>query len=316
MQMMPRIASLLRNSRNTANMRHHANQAEGRRKVCNFSCPLLNLFYDGQEYFFISCHGMTSRKEKKMYRFFVESGISSGKNIRITGDDYNHIKNVLRMKPGENVLLSDGNDREYLCRIEGFTDGEVLCAIEDIIGTSRELPVKITLFQGLPKGDKMEQIIQKAVELGVHEIVPVAMKRSVVKLDAKKAAKKVDRWNGIALSAAKQSKRGVIPTVTEVISFGEAVVKAGEKEAFLLPYENAEGMAGSRRLVASMKGKKSIAIFIGPEGGFDDSEVEKAQECGAKTLTLGKRILRTETAGMTMLSILMFSLEDDEEQEN
>ena len=245
-----------------------------------------------------------------MYRFFMEDGIGSGSEIRISGSDYNHIKNVLRMKKGEEVLISDGKDREYLCAIAEFTEEEVVLDIVDIMGTSRELPTKITLFQGLPKGDKMEQIIQKTVELGVTEIVPVAMKRCVVKLDAKKAGKKVERWNGIALSAAKQSKRGIIPEVKDVVSYQEAVKMASSMDGFLVPYENAEGIEGARKLVASMKGKKSIAVFIGPEGGFEDSEIELALDNGASTLTLGKTILRTETAGMTMLSILMFELEE------
>ena len=245
-----------------------------------------------------------------MYRFFIEDGINSGNEIRISGSDYNHIKNVLRMKKGEEVLISDGKDREYLCAIADMTEEEVILTIEDIMGTSRELSAKIVLFQGLPKGDKMEQIIQKTVELGVAEIVPVAMKRCVVKLDAKKAGKKVERWNGIALSAAKQSKRGIIPEVKNVVSFSDAVKMAADMDAFLVPYENAEGIEGARKLVASMKGKKSIGIFIGPGGGFEDSEIELALENGAQTLTLGRRILRTETAGMTMLSILMFELEE------
>lgn len=246
-----------------------------------------------------------------MYRFFIEDGISSEKEISISGSDYNHIKNVLRMKIGDEVLISDGKDREYLCKISQFAEEEVLLQILDIMGTSRELPTKITLFQGLPKGDKMEQIIQKTVELGVTEIVPVAMKRCVVKLDAKKAAKKVERYNAIALSAAKQSKRGIIPEVKNVVSYKEAVNMAAKMEAFLVPYENAEGIAGARKLVDSMKGKKSIGIFIGPEGGFEESEIALALANGANTLTLGKRILRTETAGMTMLSILMFALEEE-----
>jgi len=197
-----------------------------------------------------------------------------------------------------------------LCSIQEFTDDTVILNIEDILGTSRELSAKITLFQGLPKGDKMEQIIQKTVELGVTEIVPVAMKRCVVKLDDKKAGKKIERWNGIALSAAKQSKRGIIPEIKDVMSFKEAIKMASHMDACLVPYENAEGIEGARKLVESMKDKKSIGIFIGPEGGFDDSEIEFALENGAKTLTLGRRILRTETAGMTMLSILMFALEE------
>ena len=245
-----------------------------------------------------------------MYRFFVEDNIFSGNDIRISGSDYNHIKNVLRMKKGEEVLISDGNDREYLCSICEYTEDEVILNIEDIMGTGRELSAKITLFQGLPKGDKMEQIIQKTVELGVSEIVPVAMKRCVVKLDDKKAGKKIERWNGIALSAAKQSKRGIIPEVKEVMTFKEALKMASDMDACLVPYENAEGIEGARKLVDSMKDKKSIGIFIGPEGGFDEGEIELALENGAKTLTLGRRILRTETAGMTMLSILMFALEE------
>ena len=245
-----------------------------------------------------------------MYRFFIDGGIASGQDIHITGDDYNHIKNVLRMRKGEEILISDGQDREYLCEITDFADGEVVAAIKDIMGTSRELPAKITLFQGLPKGDKMEQIIQKTVELGVTEIVPVAMKRCVVKLDDKKAGKKIERWNGIALSAAKQSKRGIIPEVKNVMTYKDAVKLASSLDACLVPYENAEGIEGARKLVNSMKGKKSIGIFIGPEGGFDDSEITLELEAGAQTLTLGRRILRTETAGMTMLSILMFTLEE------
>ncbi len=245
-----------------------------------------------------------------MYRFFIEDGIDSGQDIHIGGKDYNHIKNVLRMKRGEEVLISDGQDREYLCAIEDYTEDEVIVSIKDIMGTSRELPAKITLFQGLPKGDKMEQIIQKTVELGVYEIVPVSMKRSVVKLDGKKADKKVERWNSIALSAAKQSKRGIIPEVKELMTFKEAVKTASHMDACLVPYENAEGIEGARKLVDSMKDKKSIGIFIGPEGGFDEEEIAYALEAGAQTLTLGRRILRTETAGMTMMSILMFALEE------
>lgn len=245
-----------------------------------------------------------------MYRFFMEDGIASGQDIRISGSDYNHIKNVLRMKKGEEVLISDGQDREYLCEITEFTEEEVVLKICDIMGTSRELSAKITLFQGLPKGDKMEQIIQKTVELGVHRIVPVAMKRCVVKLDDKKASKKVERWNGIALSAAKQSKRGVIPEVSPVMSWKDALRMAASMDACLIPYENAEGIEGARKLVESMKDKGSIGIFIGPEGGFDEAEISQALEQGGQTLTLGRRILRTETAGMTMLSILMFALEE------
>lgn len=187
----------------------------------------------------------------------------------------------------------------------------VKAVIVDINGESRELPVKITLFQGLPKNDKMELIIQKAVELGVAEIVPMATKRAVVKLDAKKAAKKVQRWNEIAKSAAKQSKRGMIPEVKSVMSFKEAVEYGKSMDMLLIPYEDAEGIVHSRQVVESVKGKKSLGIYIGPEGGFPEEEVSLAMEAGAEPITLGHRILRTETAGMALLSVLMFMLEEE-----
>ena len=160
-----------------------------------------------------------------MYQFFIQPDSIKEEEIWIADpQDVNHIRNVLRMKKGEKVsLCCEAKGKEYICSIEEIESDIVKAAIIDINGESRELPVKITLFQGLPKSDKMELIIQKAVELGVAEIVPMATKRAVVKLDAKKAAKKVQRWNEIAKSAAKQSKRGLIPEVKPVMSFKEAV---------------------------------------------------------------------------------------------
>ena len=163
-----------------------------------------------------------------MYRFFVEPNQIGEESIVIVGKDVNHIKNVLRMKIGETILISDGSDKEYICSVEKIADDEITAKIEDINGETRELPIKVTLFQALPKGDKMETIIQKMVELGAYQIVPMSTKRCVVKLDAKKAANKVKRWNAIAESAAKQSKRGIIPEVAEVHTFKEAVEKAKE----------------------------------------------------------------------------------------
>lgn len=247
-----------------------------------------------------------------MHRFFVKNDELNKIPIEITGEDYNHMKNVLRLKVGEQVLLSDGEDKEYVCEIAGYQPEEesVFLNIIDIMGISRELPAKITLFQGYPKGDKMEQIVQKAVELGAYEIVPVMMKRSVVKLDEKKAEKKVERLNAIALSAAKQSKRGKIPKVTSVMNMKEAVSYAKTMEYIILPYENAEGMDYSKTVIKEVKGKQSVAVFIGPEGGFEPAEVEMIKEAGGKTITLGHRILRTETAGIVVLSLLMYELEE------
>ena len=248
-----------------------------------------------------------------MYRFFTESEQLNKEEIIVSGKDYNHIHNVLRMKIGEEVLLSDGNEKEYLCQIAEYCmdKQEVILSIVDVFGSARELPAKITLFQGYPKGDKLEQIVQKAVELGVFEIVPVMMKRSVVKLDEKKASKKVERLNSIALSAAKQSKRGIVPEVKSVVNMKEAVEYAKNMEYVILPYEQAEGMEYSREVIKKAKGKQSIAVFIGPEGGFDLSEVELIESVGGQTITLGHRILSTETAGMTILSLLMYLLEKD-----
>ena len=155
----------------------------------------------------------------------------------------------------------------------------------------------------------MELIIQKAVELGVYEVIPVATNRAVVKLDEKKAAKKTERWNAIALSAAKQCGRSIIPQVTHVKGFGAALEYAAGLDIVLIPYELAKGMEETKRLISSVEPGQSIGIFIGPEGGFEEEEIEKAVNMGALPITLGRRILRTETAGLTILSILMYHLE-------
>ena len=250
-----------------------------------------------------------------MYRFFVEPSQVEEHVIRIHGTDMNHIKNVLRMKIGEEILISTGEKTEYTCYIEAYEEEEVLAHIMYAQEAGYELASRIYLFQGLPKADKMELIIQKAVELGVYEIVPVATKRAVVKLDPKKddkkAAAKVSRWQSIAESAAKQAGRALIPQIATCITFEKALRMCNGLDAALIPYEKAEGMQHARDQVRALHGKHSIGIFIGPEGGFEESEIEAARAAGAIPITLGHRILRTETAGLTMLSILMFELEED-----
>ena len=245
-----------------------------------------------------------------MHQFFVTPMQVKEDHIYIEGQDVNHIKNVLRMKTDEQLKISDGNNKRYLCEIETMTAQEVCVRIIEEQQVNTELPSKIYLFQGLPKGDKMELIVQKAVELGVYEVIPVATKRAVVKLDEKKAAKKVERWNGIAESGAKQSGRNVIPSVTKVMSYKEALAYAKELDVILIPYELAEGMADTKQVIEGIKKGASIGVFIGPEGGFETAEVEQAIESGGKAITLGRRILRTETAGLTTLSILMYHLEE------
>lgn len=244
-----------------------------------------------------------------MHHFFVTPNQVNGDEIYIEGSDVNHICNVLRMKKGEKLQISDGNNKRYVCQIDEMTMEKVfLHIIEEKIGDT-ELPSKIYLFQGLPKSDKMELIVQKAVELGVYEIIPVSTKRAVVKLDAKKAGKKVERWNSIAEGGAKQSGRTVIPKVCEVMTYREALAYAESLDMVFIPYELAEGMDKTKKIIGQIEKGQSIGVFIGPEGGFEKEEVEQAMKMGAEPITLGKRILRTETAGLTILSILMYHLE-------
>lgn len=244
-----------------------------------------------------------------MHQFFVEPENIQGNKIVITGEDVNHIKNVLRMKVGDEIAVSNGVDgKEYRCGIVSISE-EVLCELRFVKEDGVELPSKITLFQGLPKADKMELIVQKAVELGVYEIVPVSMGRCIVKLDEKKQKSKISRWQGIAESAAKQSKRRIVPQVTSVMSMKEACKYASEMDVVLVPYELAEDMPKTRELIEAINPGQRIGFFIGPEGGFEEMEIALAMEAGAKLITLGKRILRTETAGFTVLSILMYHLE-------
>lgn len=244
-----------------------------------------------------------------MHHFFVTPEQVQGDNIIITGSDVNHMKNVLRMKIGEEVQISDGNNRKFLCEIASMASEEVCVLIKEELPTDSELPSRIYLFQGLPKSDKMELIIQKAVELGAFEVIPVATKRAVVKLDEKKAGKKIERWNSIAESAAKQSGRSLVPEVKPVMSYKEAMEYAKALDVVLIPYELAEGMGDTKTVIEGILPGQSVGIFIGPEGGFETEEVEYATAHGAKVITLGKRILRTETAGLTTLSILMYHLE-------
>lgn len=244
-----------------------------------------------------------------MHHFFVTPEQVQEDTIKITGSDVNHMKNVLRMKNGEQVQISDGNNRKFLCEIMSMASEEICLRIKEELRADTELPSRIYLFQGLPKSDKMELIVQKAVELGVFAVIPVATKRAVVKLDDKKAGKKIERWNSIAESAAKQSGRSLVPEVMQVMSYKEALQYAKDLDVVLIPYELAEGMSETKTMIENICPGQSVGIFIGPEGGFEVEEVEYATLQGAKPITLGKRILRTETAGLTTLSILMYHLE-------
>lgn len=246
-----------------------------------------------------------------MHHFFTEPSQVTDGSVFITGPDVNHMKNVLRMRPGEEILVSDGNGKDYRCEVLSLENDQVEAKILEVCSESRELPSRIWLFQGLPKSDKMEFIIQKAVELGAAGIVPVATRNAVVKLDAKKEESKRKRWQAIAESAAKQSKRSLMPQVAGVMSLPEAFsyVKEQHFSLCLIPYEKAEGMETAKKAIEALKPGQDIAVFIGPEGGFDPAEIELALEMGVTPISLGKRILRTETAGLAILSVLMMKLE-------
>ncbi len=261
-----------------------------------------------------------------MFQFFVEeeqihiegnAADSGGEgairgNVTIVGEDVHHIRNVLRMHPGEKIRVStDGGG--YFCVISEINEDAVVAEILEKDEKGTELGKDILLFQGLPKGDKMELIIQKCTELGVTQIIPVAMKHCVVKLDEKKAAAKVNRWQSIAESAAKQSKRSRIPKVHMPVSFDKALSMMRECDVRMLPYENAEGMRATADVLSGITPDHRIAVMIGPEGGFDKEEIDKAREC-ADIISLGRRILRTETAGFTTMALIMYHLEVTEEK--
>jgi 16S rRNA (uracil1498-N3)-methyltransferase len=230
--------------------------------------------------------------------------------VRIRGGEVKHIRTVLRMKEGDSlrVVLKESN-LTYLCKIKTIKEDLIVCSISDEILSNNELPCQITLYQALPKGDKMEWIIQKSVELGVARICPVQTKHCIVKIDAKKAPAKQERWHQIAQSAAQQSKRGLVPDVTPCMSFADAIQDAKRADYKWVAYEQESDMKKTKALLGELTQGGDIAIFIGPEGGFSEEEIRYAQEQGVTPLSLGKRILRTETAGLTLLAWIGYILE-------
>lgn len=250
-----------------------------------------------------------------MFNFFAKEAADSDGRFYINENDHNHIKNVLRMKIGDEFLISfDG--QSHLCTLEHTDENESVAKIIIENYQSTELPLYIHLFQGLPKADKLELIIQKCTELGVGEITPVEMRNCVVKLEDKKKKSKTERWQAIAESAAKQSKRNLIPTINTPLSFSLVMEKADEFDLFLVPYESEDGMISTKNALAEIKKGSKIAILIGPEGGFDEKEIEKCKDKGFNIISLGKRILRTETAAITSVGMCMLYSELNFEGEN
>ena len=237
-----------------------------------------------------------------MARFFVDKKNISKESILIDGEDVLHISRVLRMREGDTLTVCDGEKCDYLCEILGISKKEIVCKILEKFVNQNECDCAVTLYQGVPKGSKMDLIIQKCVEMGAVKIVPFISERTVAS-----AKGKFDRFQKIALEAAKQSGRGIVPEISEIVSFEEALSLLSQNELSLMAYEACDG----RTLKDALRGKtpKTIGIMIGPEGGFAESEVLKAKERGTEIVSLGKRILRTETAGLSVISNIIYEIE-------
>ncbi len=245
-----------------------------------------------------------------MDRFFVEKNNINLENNTciIEGEDVKHISKVLRCKIGEELEVCDNDNNEYICEITDIDKSTVTLDILEKIDIKRESDLKVKLYQGLPKGPKMEIILQKLTEVGVDEIILVQTKRSVTKVDDKKEDKKIDRWQRIIYEAAKQSKRGKIPKLRGVLSFKEALEEMKNNDFNIIPYENER----TKSIKKALKGVNinNIGIFVGPEGGFDDSEIQSVESIGGQSVSLGPRILRTETASIVASSIVLYELSD------
>lgn len=245
-----------------------------------------------------------------MYRFFINQNQINENNATIVGVDVNHIVNVLRLKVADELILCNQRGIDYKCTIESLTNEDIHCKIIEQSKSKSELPVKITLVQGAPKQDKMELIVQKTVELGVFQINPVEMRRSIVKYDDKKVDKKIERWQSIAEAAAKQSKRGIIPKVNGFQSWKKTLEGLKNFDKIIIPYEHEEGISRTREIFGQLRENDTIAVVIGPEGGFDETEIADLVDIGGLTISLGNRILRTETAGFATLAMIVYQTEE------
>ena len=249
-----------------------------------------------------------------MPKFFVTTNQIEGNTIIIQNEDVNHIKNVLRAKIDDTIDICDSDtSKNYHCKIGQIKENGILCEIIEEINSSVESNIQVSIFQGLPKADKMELIIQKSVELGVNDITPVEMNRSIVKFDNKDKEKKLQRWRKISEVASKQCGRNIIPDIKEIINVKNICNLCPNYDIVLVAYENEK----TNRLKDEIKKLKNntkkdlkIGVVIGPEGGIEEKEIELLKQSNAKIITLGKRILRTETVALNILSILMYELED------
>ena len=247
-----------------------------------------------------------------MPRFFVKNEQVKGTSIEILGEDVKHIKNVLRKQIGDNIEICDQDtEKSYICKIEKIENESILTSIVEEL-QSYDDKIKVDIYQGLPKADKMELIIQKSVELGVNAIIPVEMKRCVVKIDSKDESKKITRWQKIAESAAKQSVRNTIPEIKNIVNVEKIIQLIKEYDCVIVAYENEKSntiKSELLRIKENVHDKIKIAVVIGPEGGLEEKDVELLKQNGAKIVTLGNRILRTETVALNVLSVIMYELE-------
>lgn len=248
-----------------------------------------------------------------MPKFFVAENQIDNNKITIIGDDVNHIKNVLRQKSGDKITICDtSKEQDYLCKIDKIEEKSIDCNIIEKLENNTESNVKVTIFQGLPKADKLELVIQKSVELGAYDITPLQMKRCVVKLNEKDKLKKIQRWQKISEVAAKQCGRNIIPKINNIVNVKEVCNLCNEYDIVLIAYENEKENTLKKELKNLKKLDKEeikVAVVIGPEGGIAPEEIEMFEENGAKIITLGNRILRTETVALSVLSIIMYELE-------
>ncbi|WP_333871385.1 16S rRNA (uracil(1498)-N(3))-methyltransferase [Desulforamulus putei] len=240
-----------------------------------------------------------------MPRFFVQPEQIKGNTALITGPDVKHISRVLRMAAGDALTLLDGTGSVYLAEICEINKEEILCRLLGQEKTDSEPNLKVTLVQGLPKGDKMETIIQKCTELGVHRIIPLAAARSVVKLEGKKVAERQERWQRVAMEAAKQCRRTGVPEVQRLRNWDEVLAGIPSGVLALMPWED-EKQQSLKEVLQSVAAPSEVYLFIGPEGGFAPEEAARVREKGFHRVTLGSRILRTETAGPAALTMVLY----------
>lgn len=247
-----------------------------------------------------------------MQRYFLKNNQFNKDLALITGDDAHHMSRVMRMTIGDQVIVCNEDKNCYYATIKQIKDQEIEVTLDSMIEAQTELPIEVTIAQGLPKGDKFEWVIQKATECGASEFIPLEMERSVVKLDAKKAGKKIERWNKIAKEAAEQSHRQMVPNVTSVQTLKQLLANASQYDICLFAYEETakQGqLAQLKQTLSTIENHKKLLVIVGPEGGISEKEEAILLESGFKPCALGPRILRTETAPIYILSAISYALE-------